>query len=166
MKDVLGRWGKMKQGPRQTLLPPQVAVVLVLALIEAVVHDRVPWSYHGNAFCYKGLSDFGEHQSCSLASETASSETLRLGLGSIFGNRRKEDKKCRMLFYNGGFLLFSKKPPYFTSEEYQIAEDIFIWLSLGKGKKNQAILMQLQCTYNIISFSSSILFVHTQVVQM
>lgn len=32
----------MKQGPRQTLLPPQVAVVLVLALIEAVVHDRVP----------------------------------------------------------------------------------------------------------------------------
>lgn len=34
--------GKMKQGPRQTLLPPQVAVVLVLALIEAVVHDPFP----------------------------------------------------------------------------------------------------------------------------
>lgn len=34
--------GKMRQGPRQTLLPPQVAVVLVLALIEAAVHDPVP----------------------------------------------------------------------------------------------------------------------------
>lgn len=32
----------MKQGLRQTLLPPQVAVVLVPALIEAVVHNPVP----------------------------------------------------------------------------------------------------------------------------
>lgn len=34
--------GEMKQDSRQMLLPPQVAVVLVLALIEAVVHDPVP----------------------------------------------------------------------------------------------------------------------------
>lgn len=133
MKDILGRWGKMKQGLRQTLLPPQVAVVLVPALIEAVVHNPVPWSYHGNAFCYKGLSDFGEHQSCSPASETAGSENLRLGLGGTFGNRGKEDRKMQDVIVQWRVNLFLRKShPYFIFEEYQTAISAFFYMTAFK----------------------------------
>lgn len=154
MKDILGRWGKMKQGLRQTLLPPQVAVVLVLALIEAVVHNPVPWSYHGNAFCYKGLSDFGEHQSCSPASETAGSENLRLGLGGTFGNRGKEDRKMQDVIVQWWVYLFLRKPhPYFIFEEYQTAISAFFYMTaFKKRKKKKATLMQLQCSYNNLIF--------------
>jgi len=40
VKDILKGKGKIfKQGLRQILLPPQVAEVLALALISAVVHN-------------------------------------------------------------------------------------------------------------------------------
>lgn len=95
-KDILKGKGKtFKQGLSQILLPPQVAEALVLALISAVVHNPLPWSYHDNAFCCRGPSGFGEHQSCSLANEIAGSENLRPGLSSLFGNRREKHTKIQ-----------------------------------------------------------------------